>query len=314
MSYKPPYTISEKSLNLVIEITNLIAKVDANRKSDVQLRKKNRIKTIVGTLAIEGNTLEVKQVTALLEGQRVMGSPKEIQEVKSALDAYEQMEHLNPYVLDDLLKAHGVMMNVLVPDAGHFRTVKVAVKGDDVIHVAPPPSQVPTLMDQLFGWLKGSTINPLISSAVFHYEFEFIHPFSDGNGRMGRFWQTLILSHYHPSFAFFPIESIIKERQETYYKTLSVCDAEGDSTRFIEFILECILEAVSSVISSEKSSENTDEAILRYLSKYPKATIQTLADELDLSTRAIEKQLSNLKKEGRLQRIGSARKGSWVVM
>lgn len=314
MNYKPSYTISEKSLNLVIEITNLIAKVDANRKSDVQLRKKNRIKTIVGTLAIEGNTLEAKHVTALLEGQRVLGSQKEIQEVKSALDAYEQMERLDPYALDDLLKAHGVMMNALVNDAGHFRAVKVAVKGDEIIHVAPPPSQVPILMEQLFGWLKDSKVNPLISSAVFHYEFEFIHPFSDGNGRMGRFWQTLILSHYHPSFTFFPIESIIKERQETYYKTLSACDAEGECTRFIEFMLECILEAVGSVISSEKSSENTDEAILRYLSQHPKATIRTLADELGLSTRAIEKQLANLKKEGRLQRIGSARKGSWVVM
>lgn len=317
MSYKPSYTISDKILNLVVEITMLLSKVDIAFKNNVLLRKKNQIKTVVGTLAIEGNNLDIKQVTEILEGKKVIGNQKEIQEVKSAINTYENIENFDPYKIDDLFKAHSLMMNLLLENVGKFRDVKVAVKGDEIVHVAPPPLQVPKLMEQLFEWLKNSELNPLITSCIFHYEFEFIHPFVDGNGRMGRFWQSLILSKYNPIFSSFPIESIIKQRQNEYYKTLSTCDMEANSTLFIEFMLECIYEAISSEISSDKSSEisliSTDEAILEFLKINPKATIKILASKLNLTTRAIEKQLANLKKENRLQRVGSAKKGEWVV-
>jgi Fic family protein len=313
MSYKPPYTISDKVLNLVVEITTLLTKIDINFKNNIHLRKKNQIKTIVGTLAIEGNNLDIKQVTAILEGKKVIGSQKEIQEVKSALNAYENIEKFNPYKIDDLFTAHAMMMDLLLENKGEFRDVKVAVKGDVIVHVAPPPAQVPKLVTQLFAWLQKSELNPLITSSIFHYEFEFIHPFVDGNGRMGRFWQSLILSKYNPLFLSFPIENIIKQKQDEYYKTLSTCDMEADSTLFVEFMLECICEAISSEISSEISSVNTDEKILEFLKTNPKATIKIVATTLNLTTRAIEKQLANLKKEGKLQRVGSARKGEWVV-
>lgn len=317
MSYKPPYTISDKILNLVVEITMLISKVDISFKNNVLLRKKNQIKTVVGTLAIEGNNLDIKQVTAILDGKKVIGNKKEIQEVKSAINTYANIENFNPYKIDDLFEAHSLMMNLLLENVGKFRDVKVAVKGDVVVHIAPPPLQVPKLMEQLFEWLQNSELNPLIKSCIFHYEFEFIHPFVDGNGRMGRFWQSLILSKYNPIFLSFHIESIIKQRQNEYYKTLSTCDIEANSTLFIEFMLECIYEAISSEISSDESSEinfqSTDEAILEFLKLNPKATIKILASKLNLTTRAIEKQLANLKKENRLQRVGSAKKGEWVV-
>lgn len=212
MSYKPPYTISDKVLNLVVEITKLLAKVDITFRNDIHLRKKNKIKTVVGTLAIEGNNLDIKQVTAILEGKKVIGTDKEIQEVKSAINAYENIEKFDPYKIDDLLKVHALMMDLLLENKGEFRDVKVAVKGDEVVHVAPPPSQVPKLVKQLFEWLQKSELNPLITSSIFHYEFEFIHPFVDGNGRMGRFWQSLILSKNNPLFLSFPIENIIKQR------------------------------------------------------------------------------------------------------
>jgi len=313
MSYKPPYTISDKVLNLVVEITTLLTQIDINFKNNIHLRKRNQIKTVVGTLAIEGNHLDIKQVTAILEGKKVIGSQKEIQEVKSALNAYENIEKFNPYKIDDLFRAHAMMMDLLLENKGTFRDVKVAVKGDVIVHVAPPPAQVPKLVTQLFEWLQKSELNPLITSSIFHYEFEFIHPFVDGNGRMGRFWQSLILSKYNPLFLSFPVENIIKKRQDEYYKTLSTCDMEADSTLFVEFMLECICEAISSEISSEISSVNTDEKILEFLKINPKATIKLLASTLNLTTRAIEKQLANLKKEGKLQRVGNARKGEWVV-
>lgn len=317
MSYKPPYTISDKILNLVVDITILLSKVDVAFKNDVLLRKKNQIKTVVGTLAIEGNNLDLKQVTEILEGKKVIGTQKEIQEVKSAINTYANIENFDPYKIDDLFKAHSLMMNLLLEKVGNFRDVKVAVKGDVIVHIAPPPLQVPKLMEQLFEWLKNSELNPLITSCIFHYEFEFIHPFVDGNGRMGRFWQSLILSKYNLIFLSFPIESIIKQRQNEYYKTLSTCDMEANSTLFIEFMLECIYEAISSEMSSEQSSEissqSTDEKILDFLKINPKATIKILASKLNLTTRAIEKQLANLKKENRLQRVGNAKKGEWVV-
>ena len=257
MSYKPPYTISDKILNLVVDITILLSKVDGTFKNDVHLRKKNQIKTVVGTLAIEGNNLDIKQVTAILEGKKVIGSQKEIQEVKSAINTYANIENFDPYKIDDLFKAHSLMMNLLLEKVGNFRDVKVAVKGDVIVHIAPPPLQVPKLMEQLFEWLKNSELNPLITSCIFHYEFEFIHPFADGNGRMGRLWQTLILSRWNPIFTNIPVESLIYQNQKAYYEALQASTDRTDSAPFIEFILQMILDAI---LDSTQSDQDTAQA------------------------------------------------------
>jgi Fic family protein len=312
-SYKPPFSITTKALNLAVEIAQLVAKVEKGFEYNVMLRKKNRIKTITGTLAIEGNTLDIEKVTALLEGKKVMGAKQEIQEVYAAINAYKHLDDFDPCKINDLLKAHSFMMEGIIKDAGRFRSGNVGVKGGgEVVHIAPP-LRVHRLITDLIEWLRTTDVNPLIASSIFHYEFEFIHPFSDGNGRTGRLWQTLILSRYNPSFAYFPIESIVKEKQQAYYDALAVSDEQADSTVFIEFMLECIFEAVSSVKSSVKSSVNTDEIILQYLANNPKATAVQMADFLHITVRAVEKQIAKLKADGKLVRVGSARKGEWEV-
>ena len=217
-AYAPPFSITPKALNLAVEIMQLVTRVEKGYNGDVMLRKKNRIKTITGTLAIEGNTLGIEKVTALLDGKKVMGSKQEIQEVYAAINAYKHLNDFDPYKIEDLLKAHSLMMEGLIKDAGRFRSGNVGVKGGgEVVHIAPPPLRVHGLITDLIEWLRTTDLNPLIASSIFHYEFEFIHPFSDGNGRTGRLWQTLIFSRYNPSFAYFPIESIIKEKQQAYY-------------------------------------------------------------------------------------------------
>jgi len=317
-SYKPPYTITSKMLSLSTEISEAVTKieVDAQHIITPKLRKINRIKTLAGTLEIEGNFLGEEKITAILEGKRVLGTMLEVTEAEGAIAAYKEFENYDPYSLDDLLKAHKILMNGILKTAGNFRSVNVGVGSKEgVSHVAPPHGVVPDLMHQLFDWLGSSDEHPLIKSCIFHYEFEFIHPFSDGNGRIGRLWQSVILYHWKKLFASLPTESIIRDNQERYYEALENAGAVGESTPFVEFMLDVILETVeSSVKSSVQSSVNTDEKILAYLRSNPTATIKALATALDLTTRAIEKQISNLKKENRLQRVGSARKGHWEVL
>jgi Fic family protein len=279
------------------------------------LRKKNRIKTLAGTLEIEGNLLGEEKITAILDGKQVLGTYEEILEVEGAINAYKEFEKYRFDNLDDLLKAHKILMKDILKTAGSFRSVNVGVGSKDgVNHVAPPFGVVPDLMRDLFKWLKESDEHLLIKSCVFHYEFEFIHPFSDGNGRIGRLWQSVILYHYREVFSAIPTESIIRDNQERYYEVLEEAGSLGQSTPFIEFMLEVILQSIeSSVKSSVKSSVNTEDKILEYLIQNPKTTIKELATLLNLTTRAIEKQLANLKKENRLIRVGSARKGYWKV-
>lgn len=221
-------------------------------KPPTELRKKNRIQTIQSSLEIEGNTLTEEQVTALLNDKRVLAPQKDIIEVKNAIKLYEQLQVLNPIVLADLEKAHGILMNGLLPDAGMLRTKNVGiVKGAKVTHVAPSGDMVKGLLNELFQYLKHDSDVLLIKSCVFHYEFEFIHPFSDGNGRMGRLWQMLLLMQQYPVFEFLPVESLIKEDQEGYYKVLSLSDKLGHSTAFIEFMLDIILQALESLLKTQ---------------------------------------------------------------
>ena len=315
--YTPPYTITSKILNLTSQISEELTKIEFAQKQfiDPKLRKTSRIKTIVGTLEIEGNFLGEEKITAILEGKRVLGTMQEIAEVKGAIAAYENLENYRFDSLEDLLSAHRLMMREILQDAGDFRKVNVGVGGETgVSHIAPPHHRVTELMRNLFLWLKKSEEHLLIKSCVFHYEFEFIHPFSDGNGRVGRLWQSVILYRWRPLFSAIPPESIVRDHQEAYYKALEDAGNAGESTPFIEFMLEVILDSIqSSVKSSVKSSVNTDEKILIYLRNHPEATIKELAEVLGLTSRAIEKQIASLKTKGRLRRIGSARKGYWEV-
>ena len=317
-SYNPPYTITTKMVNLISDISEELTKIEVSKQHIItpKLRKINRIKTLAGTLEIEGNFLGEEKITAILEGKRVLGTMLEVAEAEGAIDAYKEFENYDPHSLDDLLKAHKILMNGILKNAGNFRSVNVGVGSKEgVSHVAPPHGVVPELMGQLFSWLGSSDEHPLIKSCIFHYEFEFIHPFSDGNGRIGRLWQSVILYHWKKVFSSLPTESIIRDHQKHYYEALENAGALGESTPFVEFMLEVILESVkSSVKGSVQSSVNTDEKILSYLRGNPTTTIKELATALELTTRAIEKQIANLKKENRLQRVGSARKGHWKVL
>ena len=255
MSYAPPYSINPAILSLVAEIAAEVGRLGAlaGSGSVPKLRRENRIRSIHASLAIENNTLTLDQVTSVIAGKRVLGPQREIQEVKNAFAAYEAMPSWKPTALKDLLAAHRVMLEGLVDEAGKFRTRSVGIaKGKRIVHLAPPADRVPGLMKDLLGWLKRTDAHPLIAGCVFHYELEFIHPFADGNGRIGRLWQTLILSQWNPLFAFLPVETVIRDQQAEYYRILAACDKAGNSTAFIEYLLSALLVAL-------RDSPNTDQ-------------------------------------------------------
>lgn len=248
---KPPYTFDSKTLKLCTEITRSLGRLEGLHvaKPEPKLRKSNRVRTIQASLAIEGNTLALDQVTAILEGKRVIGPQREILEVRNAVKAYDRIASYIPHSAKSLKEAHGLLMKGLIADAGKWRTKNVGIfQGEKVAHAAPQAKRVPELMDQLFVFLKGEReTHPLILSAIFHYELEFIHPFSDGNGRIGRLWQTTLLTKFHPLFEFTPIESVVRNRQQAYYKALGHADKAGDASPFIEFSLETIFEALEEL-------------------------------------------------------------------
>ncbi|MGD1864631.1 MAG: Fic family protein [Phormidesmis sp.] len=233
-------------MNQISAISELIGRLDSqNMQLSPQLRKQNRIQTIQGTLAIEGNTLSVEQVTAILEGKRVLGQPREIAEVQGAIRAYEALPRLNPVSVKDFRLAHQTLMSDVLVNAGKFRKSAVGIhKGTQVVHVAPPAKRVPQLMDDLMSWMRSTEEHALLKSCVFHYELEFIHPFADGNGRMGRLWQTLILGQWNALFYLLPIESVVNAQQESYYQALEEADKAASSTVFIEFMLDIIGEVL----------------------------------------------------------------------
>jgi Fic family protein len=249
---KPPYDITLKILKLIGSISEKIGEVNANylNKQSPQLRKQNRIKTIHSSLQIEGNTLTEEQITALIENKRVIGPKKDVLEVLNAIKVYEKLEEYKFSSFKNFQKAHYELMNGLIESAGKYRKQGVGiVKGTKVEHIAPPHENVPHLMKDLFEYLKDSNELTLIKSCVFHYEMEFIHPFIDGNGRMGRLWQTLILMSEYPIFEFLPFETLISQTQDDYYKSLSLSDKSGKSTYFIEYMLSVIDKSLESLLN-----------------------------------------------------------------
>ncbi|MBS9766200.1 MAG: Fic family protein [Flavobacteriaceae bacterium] len=261
---KPPYQITNKIMNLVVAISQKIGEINATHlyKPKAELRKKNRIKTIQSSLEIEGNTLTEEQITALLENKRVIAPQKDILEVQNAIKVYEKLDIFNPKRLTDFEKAHKILMSGLIENAGKLRLKNVGiVKGSKIEHIAPSGEMVYGLMKDLFAYLKNDKDILLIKSCVFHYELEFIHPFLDGNGRMGRLWQTLILMQEYPVFEYLPIESLIKENQSEYYAVLGKSDREGTSTPFIEFMLEIILQSLEDLLKNQTQILTTQDRI-----------------------------------------------------
>lgn len=324
--YKPPFTITPKILNLVSEITEVVTKLEflVPKSISPTLRKINKIKTITGTLEIEGNTLGFEKVTAILEGKRVLGTTKEIAEVQGAIKVYDAIETLDYKNIDDLLLSHKMLMDEILTKAGTFRVKDVGVGGSDgVVHVAPPSSLVRELMQNLFEWLKNTDIHPLIKSSVFHYEFEFIHPFIDGNGRIGRLWQSLILYRWKPIFLSIPVESVVRDAQEEYYKALEVSGSLGESTPFIEFMLDAILLTCKQTLQESQNvplsvPKNVPlkrlEQIVGFMQDNKDVTIEQLASACDVNPKTIKRDIAKLKHEGKIQRVGSLKSGFWEVL
>ena len=261
--YKPPFHMTDRMTSLIAEISEHVGRITVLQEGTISphLRRKNRIRTIHSSLAIENNSLSLEQVTAILNGKRILGNPNEIREVQNAYDAYEMLLYLDPLSVHDLLKAHAQMMNGLMPESGRFRSGGVGIfKGRSLIHMAPPPAFVAEHMHNLFAWYRHSELHPLVKSAIFHYEFEFIHPFSDGNGRMGRMWHTLLLAQWKELFFWLPVEELIQARQQEYYDALGTADAQADSAGFVELMLEIIREALGKVtVVGQYTDQDSDQ-------------------------------------------------------
>ena len=320
--YTPPFTITDEILRLVSEISERVGELNVmlgERMPSPMLRKENQIKTIHSSLAIEHNSLSLQQVTDVINGKYVLGAPNEIQEVKNALQAYQLMQDLDAFQEKDLLRAHGLMMVDLVDNAGQYRKGGVGVfAGEQCIHIAPPTDRVPFLMADLFEWISTTDTHPLVSSCVFHYEFEFIHPFMDGNGRMGRYWQTLLLSRWKGIFAWLPVETIVKQHQQNYQDAIAQSDSQGNSTIFIIFMLRCILQTIKEQQKvtdkvAYKVTDKSEDKLLNIIRATPAITIRQLMQMLSLSDSGVRKILRRLQQQGRIVRIGANKNGYWQV-
>ena len=320
--YAPPFNITDEILWLVSEISEQVGALNAvlgTRIPSPMLRKENQIKTIHSSLAIEHNSLSLQQVTDVINGKHVLGAPNEIQEVKNAIQAYQLMKSLDAFQETDLLRAHKLMMADLVDNAGQYRKGGVGVfASEQCIHMAPPADRVPTLMADLFEWISQTDTHPLVSSCVFHCEFEFIHPFMDGNGRMGRYWQTMLLSRWKGIFAWLPVETIVKQHQQDYYNAIAQSDAQGDSTAFIAFMLRCILQSVKEQQKvtdkvADKVTDKSEDKLLNIIRETPSVTIPQLMQMLSMSDSGVRKILRKLQQQGRLVRIGANKNGHWEI-
>ena len=328
--YIPPFTVSSKAINLIAEISSTIERyaIRMEQSDSLRLRKANRIKTIHSSLAIEGNNLTENQVRDIINGKNVVAPLKEIQEVKNAIATYELYPTLNPFSVEDLLKAHGVMMQALTGDAGRFRAGGVGVFSEKgCVHMAPPADRVPMLVNDLFEWLTESTDHLLIRSCVFHYEFEFIHPFSDGNGRMGRLWQSLILGRLHPLFEHLPVENMVYANQQAYYDAITGSSRVANSCPFIDFMLNEILNALKAHkienvvdvginvgINDGINVGINERNILAIIANSPNATVRDMADALGLSLRQCERIIAEMKRKNLIKRKGSNKSGLWEIV
>ena len=342
MMYTPPFTVSSEAINLIAEISGQIERyaIRLEQEDGLRLRKANRIKTIHSSLAIEGNTLTEEEVRDIIEGKNVVAPIKQIQEVKNAIATYESYPTLNPFNVKDLLKAHGMMMRALVDDAGKFRRSGVGVFSEQgLVHMAPPADRVPMLMDDLFAWLKQSKDHLLIRSCVFHYEFEFIHPFTDGNGRTGRLWQSLILGKLHPLFEHLPVENMVYANQQAYYDAIAASTNAGQSGPFIDFMLNEIFRTLKAHQGAELTTTDTDpidrefgikfgeqfgikfgikfgindKRLLLLLNSNPTVTAAETAERIGMTQRGAEKLMKRLKDAGVISREGSRKNGTWVI-
>lgn len=310
---KPPYKITNKILNLISSVSEKIGEVKSARliKPPTELRKRNRIKTIQSSLEIEGNTLTVLQITDLLDNKRVLAPQKDIFEVKNAINVYENLNKFKVYEIKSLCSAHKMLMNKLVKNAGNLRNSDVGiVKGNQIAHLAPPGEMVYPLLKDLFSYLKDDEDIILIKSCVFHYEFEFIHPFVDGNGRMGRLWQTMILKEYSPVFEFLPIETIVKEKQQDYYNALGKSDGQGESTLFIEFMLDIINSALEDLLKTQQlSSTNNDriELFKEVIGNNEFSRQDYMRHNKDISSATASRDLKSAVENGKLIKLGDKR-------
>lgn len=329
--YEPPFQMTEEITNLIVEIGEYAGSITTYESlhPDPVLRRENRIRSIHSSLAIEANSLSLEQVTDVIDGKRVLGPQQDIREVKNAYEAYDQMMKLDPYSIRDLLKAHKIMMAGLVKEAGVFRSGNVGVfAGTQLIHTGSPANYVPELMNQLFDWLKKTKYHPLVKSCIFHYEFVFIHPFADGNGRTVRLWQTLILSKWKEFFAWLPVETLVHENQDEYYEAIQLSNNAGESTVFVEFMLRMIRDALKELVDNQNSksgvSENVvrnvgrnvvtnEDKLLELLRQDGHLTAKVLASSLSLTERQVQRMLASLKKAGKVVRHGATKNGYWEV-
>ncbi len=312
MDYKPNFTVSAQAILMVAEISALIERYAIIREAaeSLKLRRANKIKTIQSSLAIEGNTLSVKQVTDILDGKKVVATLREIQEVKNAIAAYDLFNQLDPYSTKDLLKAHKVMMTALIDEPGKFRSGGVGVfDGKKAVHIAPPAEFVPGQIKDLFKWLKSAPDHLLIKSCVFHYEFEFIHPFADGNGRLGRLWQSLILTKLHPLFQHLPIETMVHDRQMEYYRAINASSAKNDCGIFVDFMLNEILNALKQHTTGDVAE--SDNPVLDFILKHPGRRSNQIAEALNIPLRTLQRELSRLKSTGQITFRGAPKNGGY---
>lgn len=292
-NYIPPFDITNKMLEVTAEIMEGLGKLsNVNELEKLpRLRKVSRVKSIHSSLAIENNTLSYEQVTDIINGKKVLGPQDDIIAVKNAFVAYKELDAIDPYKTKDLFDMHAIMMNGLIQNAGYFRSGDVGVIDADgkVIHAAPPVAIARELIEQLFDWVKTADVHMLIKSSVFHYEFEFIHPFADGNGRMGRLWQTALLASWKPIFKYIPIESVIKDNQAEYYKAFKLSTGEGKSNAFILFMLDVIKKAITDIINDSRDHYNHlnlhISKLMRVMETYPQSA-QQIMDKLNLKSMA----------------------------
>lgn len=321
---KPPFEVTNTILDEIAEIAELVGHVSAAQglSTNPTLHRSNRIRTIYSSLAIEQNTLSLEQVTAVLSGKRVIAPPKDIAEVKNAYEIYEMMDSLNPYSVDDLLNAHAIMTRDLVEESGCFRSKPVGVvdKQGNILHFGTLPDYVPSLVIELLDWVRDSDFHMLIKSCVFHYELELIHPFADGNGRIGRLWHTLLLTQWKPMFAWLPVESIIHDRQDEYYAAINRSNCEAESNAFIEFMLSAIKEALMEAIQASSVSENstTEEQrwykIERFLKKNGVITNADVRQVFEVSSATANRILAKLTEAGKIQKIRIGRSWGYTLI